>query len=88
MSEYVVLTHWSVHLFTSDRYLGRAPDHGNEDGSGITGALMAQYLMAMLGHRGPFPDMPGGDPATRGRMGDYVFNQEGAPISVIRRIEC
>jgi E3 ubiquitin-protein ligase RNF115/126 len=41
---------------------------------------MAQYLMALLG-RDPmsdlFPGGPGGDPAERGRMGDYVFNQEG-----------
>ncbi|ESK92693.1 zinc finger protein 364 [Moniliophthora roreri MCA 2997] len=49
------------------------PDRDN----GITGALMAQYLMAMLGHRGPIGDMFGGmDPTERGRMGDYVFNQE------------
>lgn len=41
---------------------------------------MAQYLMALLGHRGPHSDLFGtlGDPAERGRMGDYVFNQEGS----------
>lgn len=40
---------------------------------------MAQYLMALLGHRGPmdptFGTGMGG--IEEGRMGDYVFNQEG-----------
>ncbi|EGO05029.1 hypothetical protein SERLA73DRAFT_174065 [Serpula lacrymans var. lacrymans S7.3] len=56
------------------------------NGSDITGPLMAQYLMAMLGHgpsmRGPDPfgelfnlgSTEGGDGG--GRWGDYVFNQE------------
>ncbi|KAF5390552.1 hypothetical protein D9757_002772 [Collybiopsis confluens] len=50
----------------------------NERGPGIAGPLMAQYLMAMLGHRGPNSDLFGGfgDAVERGRMGDYVFNQE------------
>jgi hypothetical protein len=40
---------------------------------------MAQYLMALLGSRGGDP-LAGllGMEQQRGRMGDYVFNQEGA----------
>jgi len=39
---------------------------------------MAHYLMALLGGRGmPTGDIFG-DAAQSGRMGDYVFNQEGA----------
>jgi hypothetical protein len=39
---------------------------------------MAQYLMALLGSRSPepFPGLVGMD-GPQGRMGDYVFNQEG-----------
>ncbi|KAJ3778868.1 hypothetical protein FB446DRAFT_712395 [Lentinula raphanica] len=47
---------------------------------GIAGPLMAQYLMALMGNRGSYADMlrmgDPGDAAERGRMGDYVFNQE------------
>ena len=50
----------------------RGDDLGG-DRPNISGALMTQYLMALLGYQ---------DPATlgmpeNGRMGDYVFNQEG-----------
>ncbi|KAG6877492.1 hypothetical protein C0993_006762 [Termitomyces sp. T159_Od127] len=46
---------------------------------GITGPLMAQYLMTVLAQRSgdEFMGRVGfGDPAMTGRMGDYVFNQE------------
>lgn len=45
---------------------------------------MAQYLMALLGHRDPSM-MFGGLPEN-GRMGDYVFNQEGKLSSQIHVI--
>lgn len=53
------------------------PLGGNPGGGGdhqnISGALMAQYLMALLGYHDPaMLGMP-----ENGRMGDYVFNQEG-----------
>lgn len=35
---------------------------------------MAHYIMAMLGRNNPVSEMLGGED---GRMGDYVFNQEG-----------
>lgn len=43
--------------------------------------MMAQYLLALLGNRDPLTAMLGagmglGGPES-GRMGDYVFNQEG-----------
>ena len=44
--------------------------------------MMAQYLLALLGNRDPLSQMlaaglggPGGPES--GRMGDYVFNQDG-----------
>lgn len=37
---------------------------------------MAQYLMALLGQRDPSNEMFGRG-LSDGRMGDYVFNQEG-----------
>jgi len=50
----------------------------DDDRPGIAGPLMAQYLMALLGNRGSHTELPGGlgDAVERGRMGDYVFNQE------------
>jgi E3 ubiquitin-protein ligase RNF115/126 len=60
-----------------DRFIQRGA--GPEDGPTITGPIMAQYLMALLGQRDPTNEMFGrglGD-LTDGRMGDYVFNQEG-----------
>ncbi|KAF9486587.1 hypothetical protein BDN70DRAFT_941472 [Pholiota conissans] len=52
--------------------LGGPSGGAGVDRQNISGALMAQYLMALLGHN---------DTATlgmpeNGRMGDYVFNQE------------
>ncbi|CAK5280638.1 unnamed protein product [Mycena citricolor] len=47
--------------------------------AGITGPLMAHYLMALLGGRESMGDVFGrgmGEPMQPGRMGDYVFNQE------------
>ena len=48
---------------------------GPQEGQGgnISGPMMAQYLMALLGHRDPAPF----GMLENGRMGDYVFNQEG-----------
>lgn len=47
----------------------------------IRGNLMAQYLLAIMGGGGnPFfgpLGMPTGDGPGAGRMGDYVFTQEG-----------
>ncbi|KIM47465.1 hypothetical protein M413DRAFT_439124 [Hebeloma cylindrosporum] len=49
-----------------------APGPQEAQGGNISGPLMAQYLMALLGHRDPaLFGMP-----ENGRMGDYVFNQE------------
>ncbi|KAG7099722.1 hypothetical protein E1B28_001539 [Marasmius oreades] len=62
------------------------PDRDN-GAPGINGALMTQYLMAMLGHQGPFPDILGGDAAERGRMGDYVFNQEALDQIITQLME-
>ncbi|CAA7264828.1 unnamed protein product [Cyclocybe aegerita] len=48
------------------------PGPGGQDRATINGSLMAQYLMALLGHRDPaFFGMP-----ENGRMGDYVFSQD------------
>ena len=57
-----------------DRFIqsGLQADHERPS---IAGALMAQYLTAVLGnhdHGGMLFGMP-----ENGRMGDYVFNQEG-----------
>ncbi|KAF9270716.1 hypothetical protein L218DRAFT_889414 [Marasmius fiardii PR-910] len=71
---------------TMSEYVGRGPDR-DDAGPGINGALMTQYLMAMLGHQGPFPDILGGDAAERGRMGDYVFNQEALDQIITQLME-
>lgn len=48
-------------------------DDPGGDRQNISGALMTQYLMALLGYQDPaMLGMP-----ENGRMGDYVFNQEG-----------
>ena len=67
-------------------YVG-GPNTGGQNGPGITGPLMAQYLLAMLGarpgHGDPLHDILGGVPGGpdgSGRWGDYVFNQEGNPV--------
>jgi len=38
---------------------------------------MAHYIMAMLGHNDPVSEMFSNMGGEGGRMGDYVFNQEG-----------
>ncbi|KAH0591107.1 hypothetical protein H2248_001211 [Termitomyces sp. 'cryptogamus'] len=62
---------------TMSEFLG-GPNRATTGGT-ITGPLMTQYLMTLLGHR-PGDDVFGrmgfGDPAMSGRMGDYVFSQE------------
>lgn len=64
---------------------------GPEGDGGIAGTLMMQYLMAMMSggpgrQGGGAPDFlqQMGNPAQQGRMGDYVFNQQGLS-SVITR---
>ena len=59
----------------------RAPSEGRHP---IGGSLMAQYLLAMLTQRAgregladPFSDLGLLGGPEDGRMGDYVFNQEG-----------
>lgn len=72
------------------RFLRR--DNQTESGprrGDITGPMMAQYLLALLGPQGPtgrgmdpFTELlagPGGG-ASSGRWGDYVFNQEGVHL--------
>ncbi|KAJ3828578.1 hypothetical protein F5880DRAFT_1608319 [Lentinula raphanica] len=67
---------WSRCNYEAHQY-GRSDDDRTP---GIAGPLMAQYLMALMGNRGSYADMfrmgDPGDAAERGRMGDYVFNQE------------
>ncbi|TFL03535.1 hypothetical protein BDV98DRAFT_602954 [Pterulicium gracile] len=50
--------------------------HDPPEGGAITGNLMAQYLMSMLGGRDPLRNVLGGEGNGSGRMGDYVFNQQ------------
>lgn len=58
--------------FLSPPFFG-VPGPQESQGGNISGPMMAQYLMALLGHRDPaLFGMP-----ESGRMGDYVFNQEG-----------
>lgn len=80
---------------TMSEYVRRGPDHTGGGGVGggggtITGPLMAQYLMALMGQRDPLNDFLGrgyGDPATEGRMGDYVFNQEALDQIITQLME-
>lgn len=83
----------SLYSYVSQNRRGGAP---GQDRDAINGPLMFQYLMAMLqqpGSRGPMTDLfeglvpPG---AESGRMGDYVFNQEGAPLArlALSFVEC
>ncbi|KAH9947118.1 hypothetical protein B0H21DRAFT_807959 [Amylocystis lapponica] len=67
-----------------------------QDQGGITGPLMAQYLLAMLGsrpgHGDPLHDMLGGafggpGGAENGRWGDYVFNQEALDQIITQMME-
>ena len=61
----------------TNRFLRRGSDP--EGSPAITGPIMAQYLMALLGQRDPSNEMFGQrlTDLSDGRMGDYVFNQEG-----------
>lgn len=70
------------------RFLRRENQSGPRHPGDITGPMMAQYLLALLGQgptgRGgtdPFAEMfslgPEGGGGAGGRWGDYVFNQEG-----------
>ena len=43
----------------------------------IAGPLMAHYVMALLGHNDPASEMFSRMSGEGGRMGDYVFDQEG-----------
>ncbi|KAF8640752.1 hypothetical protein AX17_000403 [Amanita inopinata Kibby_2008] len=59
----------------------------------IAGPLMAQYLMAMLGHNDPISELLsrrlGGDitGTQDGRLGDYVFNQEALDQIITQLME-
>jgi len=65
--------------------LGVPQPFPGQDRPTITGPLMAQYLMALLGHRDPSM-MFGGLPEN-GRMGDYVFNQEALDEIITQLME-
>ncbi|THV07465.1 hypothetical protein K435DRAFT_772398 [Dendrothele bispora CBS 962.96] len=71
---------------TMSEYLRRRPDGGGDRQSPIAGPLMAHYLMALLGGRGPMGDVFG-DAAQTGRMGDYVFNQEALDQIITQLME-
>jgi hypothetical protein len=47
---------------------------------------MAHYLFRLLGDRDPFSAILAGGLGgpEGGRMGDYVFDQEGKPLSLLR----
>jgi E3 ubiquitin-protein ligase RNF115/126 len=65
----------------STRFLRSAPPSSNNgdnrDNPQISGPLFAQYLISLLGQTDhPLLPMVGGMPES-GRMGDYVFSQEG-----------
>lgn len=65
-------------------FLRSSPAPEGQERAGITGPIMAQYLMALLGQRNGGLDPLAGlfglgmnaDATERGRWGDYVFNQE------------
>ncbi|RDB29358.1 putative RING finger protein P32A8.03c [Hypsizygus marmoreus] len=61
-------------------------DSDTPQGTSITGPLMAQYLMALLGQRDPLNDLVGRD-LSDGRMGDYVFNQEALDQIITQLME-
>lgn len=83
---------FAVHLSSARFAPPRNLDGTAQDRPNITGPMLAQYLLALMGPgRGgdPFSDMlggmfgPAGMPpggAESGRWGDYVFNQEGGQI--------
>ncbi|KAJ7109922.1 hypothetical protein C8R44DRAFT_800923 [Mycena epipterygia] len=59
------------------------------DGAGITGPIMARYLMALLGreHLTEMFARGMGDGPQSGRMGDYVFNQEALDQIITQLME-
>jgi len=78
-----------MHMFWC-RFLRRDNLGGPRQPGDINGAMMAQYLLALLGQgptgRGmdPFAELFAGPDggASSGRWGDYVFNQEGVCTSL------
>ncbi|KAF8899073.1 hypothetical protein BD779DRAFT_1486879 [Infundibulicybe gibba] len=63
------------HIPTMSEFLRRGSE--SPGGPTITGPVMAQYLMALLGQRDPFTQLMMQERGNEsGRMGDYVFNQE------------
>ncbi|TFK41839.1 hypothetical protein BDQ12DRAFT_677249 [Crucibulum laeve] len=75
---------------TMSEFLRRNPNEG-QNGPTITGPLMAQYLMALLGQNDPlsalFAGGLGGGLPENGRMGDYVFNQEALDQIITQLME-
>lgn len=69
--------HVSTHC--TNRFLRRGS--GPQGNAAITGPVMAQYLMALLG--GQRDHMGGLSGLSDGRMGDYVFNQEGKRLCLV-----
>jgi E3 ubiquitin-protein ligase RNF115/126 len=64
------------------RFLGQPPGGPGQGEPRITGPMMAQYLLALLGNRDPMSallaaSLGGPGVPEQGQMGDYVFNQEG-----------
>ncbi|EPT03544.1 hypothetical protein FOMPIDRAFT_1058763 [Fomitopsis schrenkii] len=64
-----------------------------DNGPGIAGPLMVQYLLAMLGNRPGngmddfFPLMGMAEGSENGRWGDYVFNQEALDQIITQMME-
>ena len=83
MSAWVV-THSSSSNSSYHRFLRpppvRSPNPDDHDRPAIQGHLMAQYLMNLLTQHEISQGFLGGN-LESGRMGDYVFNQEGIKIS-------
>ncbi|KAF6766710.1 hypothetical protein DFP72DRAFT_867341 [Ephemerocybe angulata] len=77
---------------TASEFMGPQPSEAGAGGDRITGPMMAQYLLALLGNRDPLTAMlaggmggPGGPES--GRMGDYVFNQEALDEIITQLME-
>ena len=78
-----VLSHSSFSNSNYHRFLRsspvRSPNPDDHDRPTIQGHLMAQYLMNLLSQHDVSQGFLGGN-LENGRMGDYVFNQEGIII--------
>ena len=83
------MSSWAISLSSSSnssyhRFLRspsvRSPNLDDHDRPAIQGHLMAQYLMNLLSQHEMSQGFLGGN-LENGRMGDYVFNQEGIIIS-------